>query len=65
MMNNDVNECHRFPSALTLWHHVQDEGLAGVGFILVDGIHEDTVEGTHVGSRVVQGHVVHVDGAIL
>lgn len=60
-----TNEWSRFPSALTLWHHVEDEGLAGVGFILVDGIHEDAIEDTHVGSRVVEGHVVHVDGAVL
>lgn len=54
-----------FPSALTLWHHGQNKGLAGVGFKPVDGIHEDAVEDAQVGSRVVKGHVVNVDGAIL
>lgn len=53
------------PPVLTLWHHSQDKGLAGVSLKLVVGVHEDAVEDAQVGPRVVEGHSVDVDGAVL
>lgn len=53
------------PSALTSWHHINDDSLASVGLKLVVGVHEDAVEYALVGSRVVVRHIEDVDGAVL
>lgn len=50
---------------LTLWHHVHVERLGGVVLILVVAVTEDAVEYALVGSRVIEGHVEDVDGAVL
>lgn len=56
---------YKFGSVLTLWHHGQHEGLVGVGLKRVVGVNEHAVEDAQIGSRVVEGHVVDVDGAVL
>lgn len=56
---------YKFGSVLTLWHHGQREGLVGVGLKHVVGVNEPPVEDAQIGSRVVEGHVVDVDGAVL
>lgn len=50
---------------LTPWHHVHVERLGGVVLILVVAVTEDAVEYALVGSRVIEGHVEDVDGAVL
>lgn len=53
-------------NVLTLPHHNNVDILGGVGLILVlVGILENAVESAPVGSRVVQGHIEDVDGAVL
>ena len=53
------------PLVLTLWHHVNDDSLAGVGFKLVVGVPQHPVEYALVDSCVIEGHIEDVDGAVL
>lgn len=50
---------------LTSWHHVNGDGLGGVGLVFVVVVQEVAVEYALVGSRVVVSHVEDEDGSVL